>query len=252
MLAEHLSQDHDAASRRFETIDEHVRWVHHELLSEKAAHILDLACGPGLYTCRLARLGHRCCGIDYSPASIAYARAQAEEERLQCVYRLLDIRSVSYGSGYDLAMLLFGEFNVMRPRDGERILAETHAALGGGGRFLIEPHTFDAVKRTGERSPSWYTSRAGLFSSRPHLCLTESSWDDARRCATVRYFAIDAGTGRVERFAQSFKAYTDEEYRAVLTASGFEDVRFLDSLGATDDAYREDLHVIVAAKGGAS
>ena len=32
MLEEHLSQDHDAASRRFEKIERHIAWIHHELL----------------------------------------------------------------------------------------------------------------------------------------------------------------------------------------------------------------------------
>src|SRR5512139_3579983 len=72
MLLEHLSQEHDAASRRFETIDRHVHWIHHAVLSGQPTRILDLGCGPGLYSSRLARLGHECVGIDFSPASIAH------------------------------------------------------------------------------------------------------------------------------------------------------------------------------------
>src|SRR5512133_455015 len=72
MLAEHLTQDHDAASRRFEKIDRHVAWIHHTVLRQKPARLLDICCGPGLYANRLARLGHTCVGIDYSPASIEY------------------------------------------------------------------------------------------------------------------------------------------------------------------------------------
>ena len=42
--------------------------------------------GRGLYASRLARLGHRCVGIDFSPASIDYAREQAVSEDLPCDY----------------------------------------------------------------------------------------------------------------------------------------------------------------------
>ena len=70
MLREHLTQSHDLASRRREKIDAHVEWIHREVLAGSPARILDLACGPGLYASRLARLGHRCVGIDFSPASI--------------------------------------------------------------------------------------------------------------------------------------------------------------------------------------
>src|SRR6266542_3437561 len=70
MLAEHLSQAHDAASRRAATIDRQVAWIHEAVLRGRPTRILDLGCGPGLYTGRLARLGHTCVGIDYSPAAI--------------------------------------------------------------------------------------------------------------------------------------------------------------------------------------
>jgi len=82
MLNEHLSQEHDAASRRFETIDNHVKWIHGQVLKANPTRVLDLGCGPGLYTNRLAKLGHHCVGIDFSPASIACAREQAEEAGL--------------------------------------------------------------------------------------------------------------------------------------------------------------------------
>ena len=68
-------EDSDAASRRFGKIDKHVRWIHAVLLAGRRTRVLDLACGPGLYTSRLARLGHECSGIDFAPAAIAHARA---------------------------------------------------------------------------------------------------------------------------------------------------------------------------------
>ena len=49
MLREHLSQEHDAASRRSAVIDRHVDWIHHTLLTGQPTQLLDLGCGPGLY-----------------------------------------------------------------------------------------------------------------------------------------------------------------------------------------------------------
>ena len=59
MLREHLAQSHDAASRRAITINRQVDWLHRGVLDARPVAILDLGCGPGLYTSRLARLGHR-------------------------------------------------------------------------------------------------------------------------------------------------------------------------------------------------
>jgi 2-polyprenyl-3-methyl-5-hydroxy-6-metoxy-1,4-benzoquinol methylase len=174
MLKEHLSQAHDAASRRFETIDRHVSWIHEQVLKGKPARILDLGCGPGLYTYRLARLGHSCVGIDFSPASIAYAREQAQEAGLECRYLQQDIRTADYGGEYGLVISIFGEFNVFRPQEAKAILTKACRALAPNGFLLLEPHTFEAVVEIGKQPSSWYSTEKGLFSDAPHLCLQEN------------------------------------------------------------------------------
>lgn len=248
MLREHLSQSHDAASRRFETIDRHVDWIHHHLLAERPTRILDLGCGPGLYASRLARLGHECVGIDYSPASIAYAVEQAEPQGLSCTYVHQDIRTAEYGSGFGLVMLIFGEINVFRPADARRILAKAHRALAGGGLLLLEPHTFAVVQRMGEQEPSWYSSPGGLFAARPHLYLQEGFWDAGSGTATIRYFVVDAAGGQVTRYAQSLQAYTDQEYRTLLGESGFEAVEFYPSLTGQETETGGGLFALVGQK----
>jgi SAM-dependent methyltransferase len=246
MLREHLSQAHDAASRRFETIDRHVGWIDRNVLSGVPTQILDLGCGPGLYASRLARLGHECLGIDFSPASIAYARQQAEGEGLRCSYRQDDIRFAEYGTGYGLVMLIFGEFNVFRPEDARAILQKAHSALAPEGVLLLEPHTFDAVRQAGEQPPSWYSAESGLFSEDPHLCLEESFWDDARNTATQRYFIVDAVSGAVTRHAATMQAYTDEQYHALLAGCGFGGIEFYPSLRGETDRSQAGLMAIVA------
>jgi SAM-dependent methyltransferase len=224
MLAEHLSQAHDAASRRFKIVDRQVAWIHGTVLDGEKVPVLDLGCGPGFYTSRLARLGHPCKGIDFGPASIAYARAEAMREGLDCTYELADIRDADYGEGYGLAMLIFGEFNVFKPEDARMILRKAHAALAPGGTLLLEPHTFAAVEASGEEAESWYASPAGLFSSQRHIVLTENFWDAGLAVATNRYYVVDAATGTVTRHAASMQAYTDQGYRDLIAECGF--VRF--------------------------
>lgn len=250
MLKEHLSQDHDAASRRLEIIDKHVSWIQGSLLAGKPTRILDLGCGPGLYTSRLARLGHTCAGIDFSPASIAYASESARAENLRCTYHHQDIRLADYGTGYGLVMLIFGEINVFSPDDARKILKKAYQALGEDGVLLLEPHTVETVRTMGEQPPSWYSSSSGLsglFSDRPHLCLTESFWNAERLVATERFFIIDAATGCVTRHAASTQAYSDEEYRSLLADCGFSNVVLYDSLGG-DTGKWGDFFAIVAKK----
>jgi SAM-dependent methyltransferase len=225
MLREHLTQEHNAASRRFEIVDSHVRWIHDEVLKERPTKVLDLACGPGLYANRLAGLGHGCVGIDFSPASVAYAQEQAGREGLDVNFIQHDIRTADYGDGYGFAMLIFGEFNVFRPAEAREILTKACRALVPGGLLLLEPHTFETVREVGMRPSTWYSSQSGLFSENPYLCLEENLWDDDSHVTIERYYIVDAATGDVTRHSSSMQAYTDEEYRAQLAECGFEVVQ---------------------------
>ena len=99
------------------------------------------------------------------------------------------------------------------------------------------------------RPATWYSSESGLFSESPHLCLQENFWDaEMRNVVTRRYFIVESATGEVSRYAQSLKAYTEEQYRAVLEGVGFADVRFHPSLIGTEDPSQSNLLVITARK----
>ncbi len=248
MLAEHLSQAHDRASRRFDTIDTHVDWIDQHLLRGRPAKILDLGCGPGLYANRLARRGHQCVGVDYSPASIAHAEEEARRLDLPCDYVCQDIRQAEYGTGFDLGMLIFGELNIFRPSDARAILRKANHALAEDGLLLLEPHTHDAIRAEGSLGWRWYSAERGLFSDGPHLCLQEHSWDASTNTATIRYFILDAATGDVSIYAQTFQAYSDEEYRSLLIDCGFDSVELLPSLTGDAGGRQDELMAVVARK----
>ena len=249
MLAEHLSQAHDLASRRFEVIDKHIDWIYQKLLESKQSKILDLGCGPGFYISRLAKLGHECVGIDYSPASIKYAAVQAGKEELCCKFLHEDIRKADFGAGFGLLMLIYGELNVFRPVEVATILKKANRALGENGIVLLEPHSFDVIKKIGEQPSSWYSAKSGLFSDKPHICLEEGFWDAQSSTATKRWFIIDASTGDLARYATTYQAYTDQQYRSLLKECGFEAIDFYQSLGEIKEEKQNDLIAIVAKKG---
>lgn len=249
MLKEHLTQDHDAASRRFETIDRHVQFIRQRVFGAqegKPLRVLDLGCGPGLYSHRLAQFGYTVHGIDFSPASIAYARQVAESSGLRCTYTLGDVRSTPYPGDNDLVMFIYGEFNVFCPEDARSILMKAYDALRVGGRMLLEPHPADVIHKIGSEPATWYTVESGLFSNRPHLMLQESFWDEEAKVATNRYIVIDAATAHVTRYAASYQAYTHAEYNNLLEATGFSNIEFFPSLTGEDEG--GNLIAIVAQK----
>jgi SAM-dependent methyltransferase len=230
MLKEHLTQDHDLASRRTGLIDRQVEWLNAAVLSHQPARVLDLGCGPGLYTSRLARFGHTCTGIDFSPASIRHAQETARREGLACTYLLEDLRRAEYGSGFRLALLLYGEFHVFSPASISLILRKAFHALEPGGVLVLEPQPLESTRAIGLASDSWYTSLSGLFSDQPHLALEEHFWYEDRSTAVVRYAVIDAARGEVTLYSSSYQGCTSDQLRSLLQEHGFENVAFYPSL----------------------
>lgn len=238
MLAEHLSQAHDAASRRMATIERHVAWIDDNALPQRPSRILDLGCGPGLYLTRLAQLGHRCAGIDFGPASIDYARETAGRKKLDCAFHLGDLRATPFPGNQDLVILIFGELNVFKPEEALDILTRSRQALRDGGKILLEVHTWESVRRMGDEPPIWRAAERGLFSDRPHIRLDDACWHEAAQVAVHRHFVIDAADAGVSLYGSSVQAYSRAEYEELLRESGFERVEWRDDwpgLGQTDE-----------------
>jgi len=248
MLREHLSQHHDAASRRSDRIDCHVTWIDAEVLGGHAGRVLDLGCGPGLYTERLAACGHSCVGVDCGPASIQYARERSVASRSACEYRQGDLLDADLGSGYDAALLLFGEFNTFPRAEAERLVERAACALAPGGALVLELHPFEAVRAIGLRTPSWRVAETSVFADSPHLQLTDCAWDDVARATAQRFTVIDVATGMASEMHGSFQAWTDDELAAALEEAGLVDLRRHPGLGEPADA-SPDLDVVVARRG---
>jgi SAM-dependent methyltransferase len=248
MLAEHLSQEHDLASRRSETIDRHVEWIFSEVLGSRPAKVLDLGCGPGFYTGRLARLGCECVGIDFSPASIRHARDAAAHGRLTCTYRQADVRDGHFGPGFDLVMMAYGQFNVFPRNLAREVLVNARGSLQPGGSLLLEVQSLEQIQRSGEKPATWYTARSGLFSDAPHLVLQEDFWHADAAASTTRFSVIDAQTGMVSSYALSNEAYTEQELADALRSAGFTDIERFPSLSGEAVAADHDLPVVVARR----
>ncbi len=246
MLKYHLSQNHDMASRRFSIIDKHVKFM--DRIIGGPTRLLDLGCGPGFYTSRFTDLGYTCKGIDFSPASVQYAKEQAEKAGQDIEYVTEDIRVAGYGTGYGLVTMVYGEFNVFKREDILGILKKAYASLESGGYLIVEPHTFEAVKSFGDAPSSWYSAESELFSEKPHLVLSEHSWIDGQNVTVNRFIVIDAESGAVTLNADAMQAYTNEEYRALFREAGFGDVEFHSSLTGDELELNENLMVIVARK----
>jgi SAM-dependent methyltransferase len=246
MLREHLSQDHDAASRRLETVEAHVSWIHESVLRKKPTRVLDLGCGPGLYATRLARRGHDVTGIDYSPASIKHARASVEGDGLACVFIEGDVTEVDLGGGFDLAMMIFGEINAFDRDTARALINRAHESLAPGGTLLLEPSLDSSIRDQSARPTIAKQQPLGLFSDRPHFYIQEHRWLEDERVAQTRFITEDSETGQVHVYGERLFAWTEDEYCELLTGAGFSGIAIYPSLSGEPDVTQRGLFAITA------
>ena len=221
MLKEHLSQDHDLASRKLSYIIHQVQWIHETICNSEPKRILDLGCGPGLYLKNLASYGHTGKGIDFSPASIDYAQKAIKQSfELTCA----DIRKAEFGNDHDLVYFIYGEFNTFSPTEIADILQRAFVSLKTGGVMLFEPYRYDAVKRIGKTPNNWYKAASGLFSDNPHLCLIENTWLEISAAAIQCFHVLDIESGLVRHYRSTTKAWRDSEYIELLKQTGFSEI----------------------------
>ncbi|WP_340025320.1 class I SAM-dependent methyltransferase [Paenibacillus sp. FSL K6-1096] len=126
MLEAHLHPDWEAASRRHGDIDRSVLWL--SGLIPPGSSILDLGCGPGLYTKRLAELGYDVTGLDFSRRSIAYA--QEHDRQSQYLYK--NYLELDYTEAFDMITLIYCDYGALTLSERYTLLGKVHQALKPG------------------------------------------------------------------------------------------------------------------------
>lgn len=245
VLKEHLSQTSTAASKQKKTIQKECAWIFTVLMKNKPGKVLDLGCGPGLYTEIFAQKRCTCVGIDFAPASIEYANKHRSKT---CEYMQGDIRFTPLGGGYDVVLYNFGAINLLPPADAQAMLGKIYQALAPGGFVLIESSSIESVDQIGNQPSMWYSANESIFSGRPHICLMESFWEEETNTATERYYIIDSETEQVTHHCASTKAYSEEELDAMLKKAGFSEVEFHPSMTGEEPEFSEDFLVVVGRK----
>ena len=173
MLEAHLNPDWDAASRKFSTMDASVKWLNEDIFSDKDIKILDLGCGPGLYSSRLAKRGYSVTGIDFSQRSINYARKKAKEDELDIKYIYQDYLKIDFESEFDVIMLIFCDFGVLTNSERDILLKKIYKALKPGGLFIFDVFT-DKNRNESDLGRSWEITKDGFWDKKPYLALTET------------------------------------------------------------------------------
>lgn len=177
--------------------------------------VLDLACGHGRITNRLALRGCRVAGLDSSPAFLALGRQAAATSEQQGAdipdYLCGDMRYLPWCEQFDGIISWFSAYGYFDDEDNRKVLFEAQRALKPRGKLLLELNNRDFILSHFQRSS--VVEREGSF------LLDQSQYDVASgRLVTHRTVLRDGQTKRMRFFVRLF---TFTELRDWLRAAGF-------------------------------
>lgn len=235
----HLDPDFDRATRKESSIKRTIDWITEQTESKQGPlKILELGCGPGLYTERLASLGHNVTGVDFSERSLQTARCRAEERNLSVEYICGSYLELDFGTDmYDLIFIIYTDFCVLNPEEQTIFLKSVFNALKQGGIFLFDVNSAIRMEeKVGTRS--WEADQKGFWSDRPYLALHDSIAYPDDKAILEQHLVITDEETRIYRFWMRF--FDSEDIRTLLKPLGFGNFEFFNDVLEEDGLWNGD------------
>lgn len=233
MLMAHLNPNWDAASRKPETIKATCNWIFSTLGLEPGQKIMDLGCGPGLYTTEFCDYGLEVVGVDYSKRSIDYARKQALIKEQAIDYRYQNYSELEDCDLYDVMTLIYCDFGVLSPSSRTELLQRILRALKPGGHFV-----FDVWSTVYEELTATYRNwvvheEKGFWKPAPHLELIHKTYNQDAAVSLKQHIIVQEYS-EISVFNLWEQCYTPESIEALLVENGFEVVSVVGDLTGAD------------------
>lgn len=249
LLASYLDPMSDAASRRPEVIDKTVHWLDNYVCQNtRSKEILDLGCGPGLYTQRLAQLGYSVTGIDFSVRSVEYAGQQAEGSNLAITYLNENYVEYNFQEQYDTIYMIYCDFGVLPQMSRDVLLGKIYEALRPGGVFVFDVFRPNHYKDHSE-TRTWDVSSGGFWRPDSHINLSSSFWYEETGVHLSQYVIVDEMSD-FEIYNIWDKTYTKAEISSILAKFGFACMEVFNDFTGEPYTEEHDTMCVLARKGG--
>ncbi|MCQ1529941.1 class I SAM-dependent methyltransferase [Lutispora saccharofermentans] len=245
MLSAHLDLEGDAASRNIRTIEKTIEWLTDKI--PKGGKVLDLGCGPGLYSSLLAKKGYSVTGVDISKQSISYAKNKAMEEDLQIDYRYADYIKDDVGMGYDAVICIYCDFGALTPEEQTILLKKIHCGLSDYGIFIFDVFKIGLCSKMQEYRNWYYAGKETFWCDKPHFVLEEVKHFIDYKTWGSRTIIIEEGKAPKE-FIIWDNYYTEDDIEKLLKNNGFKILSINSKLVAENEFTSNDVMFIEAKK----
>ncbi|MFZ7120073.1 MAG: class I SAM-dependent methyltransferase [Eubacteriaceae bacterium] len=236
LLEMHVNQNINIASRKGVSIDKTINWILKEL-DKNDSELLDLGCGPGLYTEKLAKKGYKVTGIDFSKNSIEYAKNRAKQNNIDVNYICKDYLDLDFREKFDLITMIYCDFGVLSIEERKAFLKNVYYALKPGGIFIFDAlnkYTIDNLKF----QTDWEFSTGGFWQDKPYLCLSQSSHFPKNKAILDENIIIDEENNyKIYRFWNHY--FDGDDINNIFKRLGFKKVENYQNVIENDGLYND-------------
>jgi len=196
------------------------------LLGDPPARVLDVPCGDGRMSIRLAAAGYEVIGVDIVASEVAQARRNAAAAGVTARFEAGDLRALPDVGHVDAVLSWGNSFGYLLPAETARSLAGLRAALRPGGRLVLESATVAESYLVGGVKPSAEWEYGGIrLSATNHYRVSESRLESD--------FTFEDADGHVEHASAAHHVHTSGELVRLLRAAGFGEVELFGADGTT-------------------
>jgi ubiquinone/menaquinone biosynthesis C-methylase UbiE len=187
---------------------------------QKGESLLDLPCGAGRHSIKLARLGLKVTGLDISPACISLSRNKVSKAIAKRIsFDQADIRQLGdYHGQFDYAINMctsLGYFSTAK--ENEKALGELARCLRPGGQLLIQIVNRDWLLDCWEQV-EW-------IEANDHFLLSRREYDARTKYLVNNWIFIEKSSGKIRRYPHRLRVYTAPELAAMMRLAGLAKIR---------------------------
>ncbi len=204
------------------------RFIHHHLQLPVGAAVLDVPCGNGRLSLKLAAHGLQVSGVDVAAEFIEQARKKSAEAGLDVEWHLGDMRQLSWSNRFDGAFCFGNSFGYFDDDGNRKMLEAIARSLKPGARFILDaPAIAECLLQNLQPHRTMEVGGIGVD--------VKTRYDEEQR----RMFNDFTFTrnGVTEARPSSQRIYTYQELNELLSEAGLEPVAEYSSL--TGDEFKE-------------
>lgn len=216
----HLNSEVPGGSQDKTIINSSVDFIDSIALNYNSTKIIDLGCGPGLYTELLAKKGYAVTGIDISPKSIEYAKKSAEEQKLSIQYLNEDFIHLQINEKFDFCILVYQIFATLSPSEQKNLLTNIHKLLRSNGVLMFDVPTVNFFEKIYNINIWESKDRNNDLSSNYVLSLFSNKKYENNLLLKRSIYYFENNT--ILHFNDWLKHYSFSELKEILLSYGFE------------------------------